>query len=389
MNKAIKREHHKIPTIQEISSELAGENVFSTLDLKDGYWQIELDKESSLLCTFATPFARYRFTRMPFGISSASEVCQKKNETVFKGISVIHNVADDIIITASLVHEHDRILRQVLERTKVRNVCFNFNKLQLRVPEVKYLGAIITADRMKPDPDKDKAIVDIPTPTDKADVRRFLGMINFLASHIPNMSATTTPLRDLLKNDVHFRWNSQHEAALTKIKEVISSAPVLCYFDPSKTSTIQADASKHGLGTCLLQQGKPIAYASQSLTSSESNYAQIEKELLAIVFACDEFHQFIYGFPTKVHSDHKPLESIITKLLCSVPPRLQRVLLRLQKYDLAVKYVSGKSLHVADTLPHEHASNNFQSSVHDHDMELAVHQFVLHLPFTKSQKEDL
>ena len=151
---------------------------------------------------------------------------------------------------------------------------------------------------MKPDPDKVKAIVDIPTPTDKADVRRLLGMINFLASHMPNMSATRA---------------------------------------------------------CLLQQGKPTAYASRSLTSSESNYAQIEKELLVIVFAFDKFHQFIYGFPTKVHSDHKPLESIVTKPLCSVPPRLQRMLLRLQKYDLAVKYVSGKSLHVANTLSRAHA----------------------------------
>ena len=389
LNKAIRREHHKIPTIQEISSELAGKSVFSTLDLKDGYWQIELDTESSLLCTFATPFGRYRFTRMPFGISSASEVFQKKNEAVFEGIPGIHIVADDIIIASSTVQEHDHILRQVLERAKERNVRFNFNKLQLRVPQVRYLGTIITADGMKPDPDKVKAIVDIPTPTDKADVRRLLGMINFLASHIPNMSATTAPLRDLLKTDVHFQWDLQHEAALSKIKEVISSAPVLCYFDPSKTSTIQADASRHGLGACLLQQGKPIAYASRSLTSSESNYAQIEKELLAIVFAAEKFHQFIYGFPTNVHSDHKPLESIFTKPLCSVPPRLQRMLLRLQKYDLSVKYVSGKLLHVADTLSRAHAINDSHFSTDENDMKLAVHQFVLHIPIAEPLKEEL
>ena len=134
LNKAIRKEHHKIPTIQEISSELAGKSMFSTLDLKDGYWQIELDTESSLLCTFATPFGRYRFTRMPFGISSASEVFQKKNEAVFEDIPGIHIVADDIIIASSTVQEHDHILRQVLERAKERNVRFNFNKLQLRVP---------------------------------------------------------------------------------------------------------------------------------------------------------------------------------------------------------------------------------------------------------------
>ena len=287
------------------------------------------------------------------------------------------------------MQEHDSILRQVLERAKERNVRFNFSKLQLRVPEVKYLGTIISADGMKPDPDKVKAIVDIPTPTDKPDVRRLLGMINFLESHIPNMSATTAPLRDLLKTDVHFQWDAQHEVALTKIKEVISSPSVLSYFDPSKTSTIQADASKHGLGACLFQQGKPIASASRSLTSSKSNYAQIEKELLAIVFACEKFHQFINGFPTKVHSDHKPLKAIYTRPLCSVPPRLQRMLLRLQKYDLSVKYVSGKLLHVADTLSRAHATNSSHSSPHDCDMDLAVHQFVLHLPIAEQQKEEL
>ena len=211
---------------------------------------------------------------------------------------------------------------------------------------------------MKPDADKVRAIMDIPTPTEKAGVRRLLGMINFLASHILNMSMTTAPLRDLLKTNVHFHWDLQHEAALIKIKEVLSSRPVLNYFDPSKTSTIQADASQHGVGACLLQQGKPVAYASRSLSPSESNYAQIEKELLAIVLACEKFHQFIYG-TTKVQSDHKPLETIFTKPLCSVPPRLQRMLLRLQKYDLSVKYISGKLLYVADTLSRVHATNTF------------------------------
>ena len=169
---------------------------------------------------------------------------------------------------------------------------------------------------------------------------------------------------------------------------MLSSAPVLNYFDPSKTSTIQADASQHGVGACLLQQGNPVAYASRSLSPSESNYAQIEKELLAIVFACEKFHQFIYGFTTKVQSDHKPLETIFTKPLCSVPPRLQRMLLRLQKYDLSVKYVSGKLLHVADTLSCAHATN-YCHQVNDDDMELAIHQFIQHLPIADDQKESL
>ena len=131
LNRAIKREHYTIPTLQEIITEFAGKTVFSTLDLKDGYWQIQLDEASSRLCTFSTPFGRYRFTRMPFGIKSASEVFQKKNEAAFSGIPGVHIVADDIIIAANSNQEHDHILTQVLQRAKDCNIVFNLDKLQL------------------------------------------------------------------------------------------------------------------------------------------------------------------------------------------------------------------------------------------------------------------
>ena len=266
---------------------------------------------------------------MPFGIKSASEVFQKKNEEAFSGIPGVHIVADDIIIAAKSNQEHDHILTQVLQRAKDRNIVFNMDKLQLRVNEVKYLGTIVTPEGTKPDPSKVKAIVEMDPPKDKAGIRRLLGMINFLTAHIPNMSSVTAPLRCLLKSDVLFNWGPEQHAALTKVKEVLSSAPVLHYFDPKVVSTIQVDASQSGLGACLLQKGKPIAYASRSLSPPECNYAQIEKELLAIVFACSKFHQYIYGFHTKVQSDHKPLESIMLKALHKVSPRLQRMLLKL------------------------------------------------------------
>ena len=178
--------------MQETASEFAGKTVFSTLDLKDGYWQVKLDESSSMLCTFNTPFGRYRFTRMSFGIKSASEVFQKKNEVTF--VPGIHIVADDIIIAAVHMEEHDQILRQVLERANEKNIKFNYDKLQLRMNEVRYLGAMVTPQGIKPDPMKVSAIVEMTSPTEKAGVRRLLGMMNFLAAQIPNMSTITTPL---------------------------------------------------------------------------------------------------------------------------------------------------------------------------------------------------
>ena len=212
-------------------------------------------------------------------------------------------------------------------------------------------------------------------------------MINFLAPHIPNMSIITAPLRSLLKSDVHFSWGPEQSAAMATVKQVLSTAPVLSYFDPSLRSTIQADASQHGLGACLLQRGKPIAYASRSLLPAECNYAQIEKELLAIVFACQKFHQYIYGFNTTIQSDHKPLESIMQKSLHKASPRLQRMLLKLQKYDLTVTYVKGKELHVADTLSRAYLTTSEDNN--SDELDVAVHTMIRNLPISDSKLSQL
>ena len=138
--------------------------------------------------------------------------------------------------------------------------------------EVRYLGTMVTPEGIKPDPMKVSAIVEMTSPTDKAGIRRILGMINFLAAHIPNVSTITAPLRSLLKSDTLFTWGPEQANALTKLKEILSTAPVLSYFDQTAASTIQADASQHGLGACLLHKGKPIAYVSRSLSPAEHNY---------------------------------------------------------------------------------------------------------------------
>ena len=212
-------------------------------------------------------------------------------------------------------------MKQVLDRAEAHNVKLNYDKLQLRVPEVKYLGTIILAEGMRPDPSKIQAISDMPTPSDKASVCRLLGMINFCTPHVPDMATIVAPLRELIKTDTRFQWNSAAEdTPLTHIKDVLSTQPVLQFFDPAVPSVIQADASQYGLGACLLQKGKPVAYASHSLSSCEINYAQIEKDLLAIVFACAKFHFYIYGFHTTVQSDHKSLEAIFKKPLHQASP---------------------------------------------------------------------
>lgn len=350
LNKAILRQHYSIPTTDEVLSRLSGKKIFTVLDEKDGYWQIKLDKESSLLCTFNTPWGRYRFKRLPFGIKSASEVFQQRNCETFGDIAGVHIIADDMIIAAATEKEHDEILHKVMTRAKDANVKFNKDKLQYKVSSVKYMGHVVTSEGVKVDQAKVKAMVDMPSPTDKPALQRMLGMIKYLSKYIPGEATVTAPLRQLLRKDTVWQWQHEHEEAVKKLKDTLSTAPVLEFFDPKKPVVIQADASKDGLGACLMQEGHPIAYASRALTDTEKNYAQIEKELLAIVFSVKRFHQYVYGVKVNVQSDHKPLETILRKPLGTAPSRLQRMLLQLQRYDLNVIYTPGKELQIADTL---------------------------------------
>ena len=367
LNRYIKREHFLIPTCDDVTAHLHGKRIFSVIDMKDSFWQVVLDEESSKLCTFNTPFGRYSFGRLPFGVSCAPEVMQKKNILLFGDIPSVHVVFDDIIIAADSEQEHDHVMRKVLQRARKHHVRFNKDKLQYKVAQVKYVGHVLSAQGVSPDGDKVRAIVDMPTPANAQDLSRFIGMANYLSKFVPNFSSVTQPLRELLKNDVTWSWSTSHQAAFQRLKELIVSAPVLRYFNTEAATLIQTDASSTGLGCCLLQEGHPVAFASRALTDAETRYAQIEKELLAIVFACNKFSQFIYGSHIVVHSDHKPLEAIFKKSVSQTTPRLQRMLLSLLKYDFEVKYKPGKEMFLADTLSRAYV----QSSQSKADVDLA------------------
>ena len=178
---------------------------------------------------------------------------------------------------------------------------------------------------------------------------------------------------------------ARHIRSVARLKGILSSQPVLKFFDPTKPVKLQVDASKSDLGACILQDENPIAYASRSLTPAEENYSQIEKELLAVVFGCERFNHFVYGRPVEVDSDHKPLVPITRKSLLKSPPRLQCLVLRLEKYDISITYVPAKYMHVADTLSRASLSERSADSELNDDMEVVVHSLVTNLPLTEEK----
>nr|XP_037290834.1 uncharacterized protein LOC119186244 isoform X1 [Rhipicephalus microplus] len=216
---------------------------------------------------------------------------------------------------------------------------------------VRYLGHILTRDGLSLDPQRLEDILQVQTPSNQKELQTFLGMVNFVSRFIPNMSDLTAPLRELLKKNVAWLWEDRQDASFKALKEALATAPVLSYYEKGKPIRLSVDASQNGVGAVIIQDGHPLAYSSRSLTETQQRYAQIEKEMLAIVHGCERFRDYLFGQPeVVVESDHKPLEIIFKKPLCQCPLRLQRMRLSLQRYPIVVKYTPGKQLFVADAL---------------------------------------
>ena len=385
LNKAILREHFPLPTIEEVATRLCGAKCFSLLDVRNGFWHVPLDEDSSLLTTFNTPFGRYRWTRLPFGISSAPEVFQRKMYEVIEGLHGVEVIADDFLVVGfgdteeQSTEDHDTNLEAFLERCIERDIRLNSSKMQLRLPEVPFIGHVASSEGLRVDPHKVQAIVGMPPPEDVNGVKRILGFVQYLSKFLPRLSDLTKPLRDLTSKEAMWIWGPNQQAAFDKLKEAVTGTPVLRYYNVNDEVTIQCDASQSGLGATLMQFGQPVAYASRALTEAETRYAQIEKELLAIVFACEHFEYYIYGRDVvNIETDHEPLVSIVLKPLHKAPSRLQRMLLRLQRYNLKLRYKEGPNMFLADTLSRAYLSDvsacAFASSLTevDHTNDLTI-----------------
>jgi len=351
LNVAIKRSHYPLTTIEDVVTRTEGSKVFGTLDCSQGFFQIALDDKSSRLTTFNTPWGRYRYLKLPMGLSCSPEVYQMAMVDMLGDIDGVEIVMDDILIHAVDLPTFERRLETVLKRCKEYDLRLNPKKTKLGLREVDWIGHKITDEGVKISENKVKAILQMPSPTSVDEVRRLLGMINYLSKFIHNLSDVTAPIRVLLKKDIAFYWDKEQEASFQMCKKILSEAPVLKFYSSTEPVVLSCDASSKGLGAVLLQNGQPVAYASKALTDAEKRYAQIEKELLGIVFACKYFHYLIYGRDqVTVETDHKPLELIWKKPLVNAPMRLQKMLLRLQPYSLNIVYKKGKDIPVPDAL---------------------------------------
>ena len=258
------------------------------------------------------------------GTKFSQDAYQMKMDQILEGLDGIIAIYDDITIYGKYDDDHDANLIALMEHAKQTGLAFNSQKCFIGQEEVSFFSVTFGKNGMSPDPMKIQGILEMPAPQDATQLQSFLGMVNFMHPFIPHLSENTAPLRALLTMNAVFHWHSSTNAAFQKLKSLIADSQrrSLWFYNRNLPLTVKADASKNDLGAALIQQGESIAFASKSLSDTEKRYANIEWELLAVVFACERFRTYLLGCKFTVESDHKPPKMIALKNLVAAPPRL-------------------------------------------------------------------
>ena len=304
LNKALINNYHcQVPSLESISHRFANKNAikFSKLDVRSGYWHCKLNDKARELTAFGTPQGNYRYKRLPMGITPASKALQTKMTEQFQGINGVSIIQDDCLVEGfgnnsdQAINNHNQNLRAYFQRCRERNIKINLDKCKFLTEEVTYMGHTLTNTGLKPDEEKIQAIIEFPALRDLHNLRRFIGMVKYLSKFDHTLTTKCEPLNRLTRKDQIFEWAEVQQRAFEDIKKAIGNTPILAYKDLEKPVTIQTDMSDVGVGAVLLQNGKPVSYASRVWNDYEKNYAPIEKEMRAVVFGLHKFSDYCYG----------------------------------------------------------------------------------------------
>lgn len=358
LNNALESHNYPLPLPEDIFATLAGGQYFSKIDLADAYLQIMVDDESKKLLAINTHRGLYQYNRLCFGVKTAPSIFQQTIDTMLAGLSGTVSYLDDIIIVGKTEAEHRENVSNVFKKIQDWGFHIKADKCKFLLPRIKYLGFIIDKEGRRPDPDKTDAIAKMPPPTDLTTLRSFIGMVNYYGQFINRMRELRAPFDKLLVKDVKWSWSTECQRSFNEAKQVLQSDLLLTHFDPKNTIKVAADASSYGIGAVILHRfpdksEKAIAHAARSLTKTEMNYSQIEKEALALIFAVTKFHRMIHGRKFILSTDHKPLLAVFGSkkgIPVHSANRLQRWAITLLAYDFDIEHISTTKFGHADVL---------------------------------------
>lgn len=356
INQASQLDTYPLPRVEDLFATLAGGKTFTKLDMSHAYQQLLLDEDSKQYVTINTHKGLFKYNRLVFGVASSPAIFQRTMDNLFQNIPQVAVYLDDILVTGKTEEEHLQNLDLVLKRMSEAGLRLKCSKCVFQAPSVTYLGHRISAQGLSPVEDKVRAIKEAPTPKDIAELRSFLGLVNYYGKFLPDLSTVLAPLYQLLHKGCVWRWQQDQDNAFQHVKGLLHSTRLLVHFDPDKEVILSCDASPYGLGAVLshrMEDGseKPISYVSRTLTAAEKGYSQLEKEGLAVVFAVKRFHHYLFGRPFTIFTDHKPLMGLFSETK-GIPPmasaRIQRWALTLSAYQYSIEYKAGSDNANAD-----------------------------------------
>jgi transposase InsO family protein len=356
VNACTKRDAYDLPRIEETIDCLKGAKYFSCLDLKSGYWQVEMKEEDKPITAFSVgPLGFFEFNSMPFGLCNSPATFQRLMQQCLQDIHLEQCLIylDDIVVFSSTIEEHLERLRAVFNRLNSFGLRLKPSKCQFLRTSVKYLGHVVSEAGVAVDPDKVAALRSMAAPTNVQELQRFLGFVGYHRRFIPKFSSLSRPLNDLLVAKRSFRWEEEQELAFQTLVAKVTEAPVLAYADFTSPFILHVDASMSGLGAMLMQvQGghrRVIAYASRSLRSPETRYPVHKLEFLALKWAVTEkFHDYLYGASFEVVTDNNPLTYVLRS--AKLDATSHRWVSALAGYDFTITYQPGRDNVCADFL---------------------------------------
>lgn len=353
LNSKTERDSYPLPLVSETLDKLKDAKYLSSLDIKSAYWQVPIEESSKPLTAFICHKGLFQFRRMPFGLHNAPATWQRLIDRVLTDLSpYVFVYLDDVVVVTQTFEEHVQILEEVFKRLQEAGITISWDKCQFCRPEMKYLGYVVDRRGLRVDPDKVKAMLELPRPRTVTEVRRLVGSFSWYRRFVPDFSSIISPITALTKKNKKFVWTPECEEAFVKIRELLVQAPILSCPDYSKKFVIQTDASGYGIGAVLTQpqEGgeKVICYLSRSLTKQERLYTTTEREMLALVWAIQKLRPYIEGVPFTVITDHHALKWLLN--LKDPTGRLGRWSIKLQQYDFEIEHRRGRDMDLPDML---------------------------------------
>ena len=358
INPFINTEQYPLPGADELFQKMQGGKRFSKLDLRTAYLQMELDESSRKYLVVNTEDGLKRFNRMPYGITSGPAIFQRKLEQELRDIGMTVVNMDDILISGKDEEDHFKNLELVLQKLADLGLTLNVKKCKFFEKSIEYVGFILSENGIQTNPEKVKPVIDAPEPKNVTELQSFLGATNYYGKFIKDLSNMASPLYALLKKETPWSWGEEESKAMSMLKSRLTSTPVLCIYDKKLPLKLDCDASSYGVGAVLShvypdKSERPIAFASRTLTGSEKNYSQLDKEALSVIFGVNKFNQYLFGRKFSLSTDNKALKYILDKN-ASLPPlaaaRIVRWQLFLAAYDFDVEFKPTKKHANADML---------------------------------------